>query len=78
LSGKLGQPLAPELTATIATVESLRRGVCKWPIGTPKTPEFGFCGRPSGISNYCTFHAGRAYRAPVIVVSGKSIKDSWL
>jgi hypothetical protein len=78
LSGKLLQPLAPELTPTIASVESLRRGVCKWPIGTPSMPGFGFCGRPCGIANYCAFHMGRAYRAPVIMVSGKSIKDSWL
>jgi hypothetical protein len=78
LSGKLALPLAPELTPTIASVERLRRGVCKWPIGTPKAPDFGFCGRPSGARNYCVFHMGRAHRAPVIVVSGKSIKDSWL
>ena len=78
MSAKLGQSLAPELTPTIASVESLRRGVCKWPIGTPKTPGFGFCGRPAGVHHYCVFHQGKAYRAPVIVVSGKQIRDSWL
>ena len=78
MSAKLLQPLAPELSPTIADVENLRRGVCKWPIGTPKTPAFGFCGRPSGVSNYCLFHQSKAYRAPVVMLSGKMIKDSWL
>jgi hypothetical protein len=70
-------PLAPELTPT-ASLESLRTGRCRWPIGHPKQPGFGFCGRACGSATYCTYHRGKAYRATVVVVRGQFVKDSWL
>lgn len=78
MAEKLQRPLAPELTPTISTVMRLRPGVCRWPIGHPKEPAFGFCGRPSGVSIYCIHHQGLAYRARVVVVNGQQIRDSWL
>jgi hypothetical protein len=34
---------------------------CRWPIGHPKTPGFGFCGRTKiDGSSYCREHAERA------------------
>lgn len=36
---------------------------CRWPIGDPATPGFGFCGRADdGAGPYCADHARRAYR----------------
>lgn len=30
---------------------------CKWPVGDPKSPDFGFCGRPAeGKKPYCAEH----------------------
>ena len=39
---------------------------CRWPLGDPKEPSFGFCGRPQepGLS-YCRGHAKVAYQPPV-------------
>lgn len=39
----------------------LKDSVCKWPIGDPLLPDFHFCGKWSGKSPYCEFHARRAY-----------------
>ena len=35
---------------------------CQWPMGTPKTPDFHFCGSPATEdSPYCPEHRSRAY-----------------
>jgi hypothetical protein len=78
MSTKQLPPLKPELTPTVACLENLRPGLCKWPIGHPNRPGFGFCGRPSGFATYCAYHQGKAYRAVVIVQRGQLIKDSWV
>lgn len=38
---------------------------CKWPLGTPGEPGFGFCGRPRWESSpYCGEHCRMAYQPP--------------
>jgi len=37
-------------------------GMCKWPIGDPQLPDFGYCGaRTDGVSPYCIIHKKVAY-----------------
>jgi GcrA cell cycle regulator len=46
-----------------ATVLTLGRHMCKWPIGDPSTSEFTFCGRRSSDERpYCVEHAKLAYQ----------------
>jgi GcrA cell cycle regulator len=53
-----------ELPGT-ATVLTLGRHMCKWPIGDPSSTDFTFCGRRAGDeSPYCTDHARVAYQPP--------------
>jgi GcrA cell cycle regulator len=45
-----------------ATVLTLGRHMCKWPIGDPSTAEFTFCGRRAADERpYCAEHAKLAY-----------------
>ena len=46
----------------LATVLSVRRGQCRWPIGEPMTEPFALCGRPAVRGAYCQAHAEIAYR----------------
>lgn len=50
---------ARALGPTEPDMARLTRHQCRWPIGDPKAPGFGFCGRlrPRGAS-YCPAHAG--------------------
>ena len=49
--------LGPEPTAT-ATIMTLVRDACRWPIGDPKDATFGYCGRSRGQhASYCDHHA---------------------
>ncbi len=42
----------------------LTEHTCKWPVGDPWDPGFGFCGAPSMEAKpYCEFHSRRAYPA---------------
>jgi GcrA cell cycle regulator len=46
-----------------ATVLTLGRHMCKWPIGDPSSTEFTFCGRRSADERpYCVEHAKLAYQ----------------
>jgi GcrA cell cycle regulator len=46
-----------------ATVLTLGRHMCKWPIGDPSTSDFTFCGRRSADERpYCVEHAKLAYQ----------------
>ncbi len=54
----LGEP-----PATSVTVLTLQRGLCHWPEGDPKHPNFHFCGR-AAKGHYCEHHARRVYQAP--------------
>ena len=47
----------------LATVPTLSRNMCKWPIGDPASDDFHFCGQatPTGKS-YCPYHAHMAFQ----------------
>jgi GcrA cell cycle regulator len=46
-----------------ATVLTLGRHMCKWPIGDPSSSEFTFCGRRAADERpYCVEHAKLAYQ----------------
>ena len=55
-----GLPPAP--AAQMLSVAQLTAATCHWPIGDPRAPGFGFCGRrkSTGIP-YCEHHAAIAY-----------------
>jgi GcrA cell cycle regulator len=44
----------------LATIATLDRHMCRWPIGDPQTKEFTFCGRAASTV-YCDRHAVVAY-----------------
>jgi GcrA cell cycle regulator len=49
--------------APTATIHSLTKGACRWPIGEPGEADFGFCGRIQiGAGSYCAGHAAVAVR----------------
>ncbi len=53
-------PLADGSFATMRTIE---KPMCRWPVGDPTTADFHFCGRPHKEgSPYCEVHAARAHR----------------
>lgn len=53
----------PSLPQTgLATVVSVRRGQCRWPIGEPQDEDFCLCGRAAQRGAYCGPHGAVAYR----------------
>ena len=57
-------PPPPEGTPVIR-LEALRAGMCSWPEGDPRTPDFHFCGAPAVPDKpYCAEHCARAYVRP--------------
>lgn len=60
----------PELAAPLVSLlEDLPGRACRWPIGDPREPAFGFCGRPAAGGPYCAAHAAVAYRGPGVKVA---------
>jgi GcrA cell cycle regulator len=65
-----GQAQTREATAAVphaplaARLEDLPAHACRWPIGDPKRPDFGFCGRRVEAGPYCGPHRGLAYQPP--------------
>ncbi|MBM3484479.1 MAG: global cell cycle regulator GcrA-like protein [Alphaproteobacteria bacterium] len=52
------RPSPPPVQLVISTSGA----TCKWPIGHPGEPEFGFCGQPAVEGKpYCVEHYTRAY-----------------
>ena len=45
-----------------ATVQSVGRHQCRWPLGDPADAEFSLCGRPVSRGAYCGPHGEMAYR----------------
>lgn len=45
-----------------ATVQSVGRHQCRWPLGDPADAEFSLCGRPVSRGVYCGPHGEIAYR----------------
>jgi len=47
------------------TLEDLRHNSCRWPIGDPLLPGFGYCGAATdGVSPYCVIHKKTAFYNP--------------
>lgn len=46
----------------LASVVSVRRGQCRWPIGDPLADGFCLCGRQAVRGAYCAAHGALAYR----------------
>jgi GcrA cell cycle regulator len=46
----------------LATIVSVRRGQCRWPMGEPLADDFCLCGRPATRGAYCARHGAVAYR----------------
>lgn len=57
----MSDPAIPE--TKLVTILELRDSMCKWPIGDPSKPDFGFCGgrAMSGLP-YCGHHCRMAYQ----------------
>ena len=56
--------LPPEPTRPTVSLHDLQSHHCRWPIGDPASPDFGFCGeaiRDESVP-YCTHHCRIAYR----------------
>lgn len=47
-----------------ATIHDLNMHTCRWPIGDPIHPGFGFCGRHTEAGPYCATHRKIATGAP--------------
>lgn len=55
-------PIDVEPSGELVALVDLRPGQCKFPIGDPLQPGFGFCGAAQAIGFvYCGHHARRAY-----------------
>ena len=53
----------PILDVAAKPLIELERGECKWPVGHPDKPDFGFCAKPSLLGRpYCDGHMKRAYQ----------------
>ena len=50
-------------TGDNATMTTLNKNMCKWPIGDPSSDEFHFCGQSTAKSkSYCAYHAHLAFQ----------------
>ena len=50
-----GAPEGDAPPPRMISLDELQRDTCRWPIGDPRAPDFGFCGHPSG-GRYCPHH----------------------
>lgn len=60
-------PVPAPIVADVARLqlEELTDVTCKWPVGDPKLPGFGFCGLPAADGHvYCAGHRHRSIRPP--------------
>lgn len=55
-------PVEPPPEVGAASILSVRRGQCRWPIGDPLADGFCLCGAPAVRGAYCAGHAEIAYR----------------
>jgi GcrA cell cycle regulator len=57
----------PSDYAKLYSVQELTEGMCRFPIGDPLQPDFGFCGKDKVPGKpYCISHCQRAYRPPEV------------
>jgi GcrA cell cycle regulator len=53
----------PLADGTFATMRTIDKHMCRWPIGNPISLQFHFCGRPNKANSpYCEAHAVRAHQ----------------
>ena len=56
--------IALPLSARV-TLEELHAGMCHWPFGDPRSPDFRYCGASSSVEqSYCAYHQKIAYQPP--------------
>jgi len=47
------------------TVSTIKKNMCKWPIGDPAADDFHFCGQSTQMGkSYCAYHAHMAFQPP--------------
>lgn len=65
----LAEMAARDPVARITSILDLEAHHCRWPVGDPKLPGFGWCGdtKIPGLS-YCAPCAARAYKVPTVSV----------
>lgn len=54
----------------LASVLTIRRCECRWPLGDPHAVDFSLCGRPVARGAFCGQHADVAYRRKPATVEG--------
>jgi len=73
--------LAPTFTdPSLTTAEkicALTPGVCRWPCGDPKHPDFHFCGGPAAKGPYCEEHRIAAHMTPPVSGQKPSSLAAW-
>ncbi len=67
-------PRAPFEVDATASIHTLGEHGCRWPIGEPEEPGFGFCGRlRSGAGSYCAGHSPMSTRRRDTPMKAKDI-----
>lgn len=55
-------PILVSKNGRLEANDALTNESCRWPLGSPQSPDFGFCGRPRIIGKpYCPVHDQRAF-----------------
>jgi GcrA cell cycle regulator len=54
----------PDWPPMVLAVEQLTPWHCRWPVGDPARPGFGFCGRAASAGPYCREHQAVAFVRP--------------
>ena len=50
-------------TGDNATMNTLKKNMCKWPVGDPASDDFHFCGQSTSQGkSYCAYHAHMAFQ----------------
>ena len=50
-------------SGNMATVPTLNKNMCKWPVGDPTSEDFHFCGQSASAGKpYCAYHAHMAFQ----------------
>jgi hypothetical protein len=60
--GMMNQAVRAPLECVGITLADLDPGMCRWPIGDPRSEEFRYCGAPAAKS-WCAHHHAIAYQS---------------
>lgn len=75
----LGQQIVGARPEDVARVPlmALEAGQCRFPVGDPRRPGFGFCGLPRlGVQSYCRAHTRRVYTERGLEVLGRNLAEA--